>query len=205
MQIKDSNTEQAILEAAEKEFLDKGYARTKTTEIAKRAGVNHAMLHYYFRTKENLFDMVFQQKTQVLATSISATFNNEMSFFDRLRTLTETHFDFLVDNPKILFFIYSEVVNDEKRKAELVKIVSPKLELIIEKMTIAIDGELKKGTIRPITPFELLLNIISLNIMTFLAIPLLGVFDSEFPLEAKNMLKDRRESNVQFITNALKI
>ena len=55
----DVNTEQAIMEAAEKEFLDKGYTLTKTTEIARIAGVNHAMLHYYFRTKDNLFEKVF--------------------------------------------------------------------------------------------------------------------------------------------------
>ena len=58
----DKNTEQAILKAAEEEFLKKGYALSKTTDIAKQAGVTHAMLHYYFRTKENLFEKVFSQK-----------------------------------------------------------------------------------------------------------------------------------------------
>ena len=54
MKEETSNTEQSILKAAEKEFLKKGFSGSKTTEIAKEAGVTHAMLHYYFRTKENL-------------------------------------------------------------------------------------------------------------------------------------------------------
>ena len=59
---KKDNTEQAILQTAETEFLDKGFALAKTTEIAKQAGVTHAMLHYYYRTKEKLFERVFQEK-----------------------------------------------------------------------------------------------------------------------------------------------
>ena len=59
---KKDNTEQAILQAAETEFLDKGFALAKTTEIAKQAGVTHAMLHYYYRTKENCSSGFFKRK-----------------------------------------------------------------------------------------------------------------------------------------------
>ena len=62
MKEETSNTEQSILKSAEKEFLKKGFSGSKTTEIAKEAGVTHAMLHYYFRTKENLFNKVFSKK-----------------------------------------------------------------------------------------------------------------------------------------------
>lgn len=63
-EIKDRNTEQNILDAAEAIFLEKGYSGTTTTEIAKRAGVNHAMLHYYYRTKENLFEIIFEKQVK---------------------------------------------------------------------------------------------------------------------------------------------
>ena len=66
MKEETSNTEQSILKAAEKEFLKKGFSGSKTTEIAKEAGVTHAMLHYYFRTKENLFNKVFEEKAKQL-------------------------------------------------------------------------------------------------------------------------------------------
>ena len=64
-------SEQAILEAAEYEFTTKGFAATKTTQIAKKAGVTHAMLHYYFGTKEKLFNRVFEEKIGLLIKSIA--------------------------------------------------------------------------------------------------------------------------------------
>ena len=70
MKEETSNTEQSILKAAEKEFLKKGFSGSKTTEIAKEAGVTHAMLHYYFRTKENLFNKVFEEKARQLADTL---------------------------------------------------------------------------------------------------------------------------------------
>lgn len=77
---KEDNTEQAILQAAEKEFLDKGFALAKTTDIARAAGVTHAMLHYYYRTKEKLFERIFQEKVQVMSRSLCATFEDGKPF-----------------------------------------------------------------------------------------------------------------------------
>ena len=62
--------EQAILRAAERLFLDKGFALTSTTEIAREAGCNQALVHYYFRTKENLFEKIFEQKIRMLISNI---------------------------------------------------------------------------------------------------------------------------------------
>ena len=80
----EQNTEQAILKAAEKEFIEKGYALSKTTEIAKAAGVTHAMLHYYFRTKENLFDKVFQEKSRLIAGSFASIVNEDLPFLEKV-------------------------------------------------------------------------------------------------------------------------
>ena len=67
MDIKNEQSmEQAILEEAEKLFLEKGFALTSTTEIAKRVGCNQALVHYYFRTKDNLFNTIFRTKIQSL-------------------------------------------------------------------------------------------------------------------------------------------
>jgi len=204
MQIKDTNTEQAILDAAMIEFLDKGYARTKTTEIAKRAGVNHAMLHYYFRTKENLFNVVFQQKLQLLASSFTSTFNQDMPFFDQIKEAVENHFDFIDENPKLLFFIYSEVINNDERKLLLIKSLLPRVSTLLSKLKESIAEEIKKGTIEPIEPIELIMNIVSLNIVTFLAMPILGVLEDNTSFEIKNILRKRKENNVKFVINGLK-
>jgi len=205
MELKDNNTQQIILEAAEKEFIDKGFYGAKTTEIAKRAGVNHAMLHYYFRTKENLFNMVFQEKIGIIAHSLNATFDNDISFFDQIKLIIETHFDFLSDNPKLLFFVYSEVIKNEDRRKILSESILPRVNNLLIKLREAINEETKKGTINTIDPVELLLNIISLNLMTFLALPLLNTIDNQMPISLQEILRKRKESNVNFVINALKV
>lgn len=200
----DITTEQTILEAAELEFLDKGFAGAKTTAIAKRAGVNHAMIHYYFRTKENLFTMVFQQKIRILAESFSQSFNEELSFFDQLKLAIGTHFDFIAANPRLLFFVYGEIITNDRRKKMLVQSVFPKLKGIVKRLKDGIDAEVENGTIRFIRPTELLMNIIALNAITFLAMPLLQIIKRNNN-EVEKLLKQRRENNIQFIINGLKI
>nr|WP_297169530.1 TetR/AcrR family transcriptional regulator [uncultured Dysgonomonas sp.] len=204
MEKTDITTEQTILEAAELEFLDKGFAGAKTTAIAKRAGVNHAMIHYYFRTKENLFTMVFQQKIRILAESFSQSFNEELSFFDQLKLAIGTHFDFIAANPRLLFFVYGEIITNDRRKKMLVQSVFPKLKGIVKRLKDGIDAEVENGTIRFIRPTELLMNIIALNAITFLAMPLLQIIKRNNN-EVEKLLKQRRENNIQFIINGLKI
>ena len=92
---KEDNTEQLILKAAEEEFLEKGFVLAKTTEIARRAGVTHAMLHYYYRTKENLFEQVFRQKVQLVAKSLDTAFDEQLPFAQQLETLIQVHFEFI--------------------------------------------------------------------------------------------------------------
>lgn len=82
---KETNTEQLLPEAAEAEFLEKGYGKARTTEIAKRAGVNHAMLHYYFRTKEHLFEVVFRNKAALMSEVLYFSFNQDLPFLEKVK------------------------------------------------------------------------------------------------------------------------
>ena len=201
---KDITTEQTILEAAEYEFLEKGFAGAKTTAIAKRAGVNHAMIHYYFRTKENLFSMVYQQKIKTLAESFSQSFNQDLPFFEQLRLAIGNHYDFVAANPKLLFFIYGEIITHDERKKMLVRSVFPKLKGIVKRLKDRIDAEVENGSMRFIRPTELLMNIIALNAITFLAMPLLQVIRRN-DKEVEKLLLQRRENNIQFIINGLRV
>lgn len=72
--MKTKDTESEILKAAEQEFMLKGFDGTKTTSIAHAAGVTHAMLHYYFRTKEQLFERILTEKVQLMSESVLAAF-----------------------------------------------------------------------------------------------------------------------------------
>ncbi len=202
--IKDTNTEATILRCAEEVFLERGFDGAKTTEIARRAGVNHAMIHYYFRTKKNLFNVVFEEKLELLATSFSNSLSQNIPFFDKIRHAVESHFDFISENPRLLMFLYTEVVNDDDRKQLLATNILPKARKFLEELEKGVNEEVAKGTIRAIKPIEILLNIIALNVTTFLAFPLMEVVLGEGEM-MDAIMAERKESNVEFILNGMKI
>lgn len=202
--IKDTNTEATILRCAEEVFLERGFDGAKTTEIARRAGVNHAMIHYYFRTKKNLFNVVFEEKLELLATSFSNSLSQNIPFFDKIRHAVESHFDFISENPRLLMFLYTEVVNDDDRKQLLATNILPKARKFLEELEKGVNEEVVKGTIRAIKPIEILLNIIALNVTTFLAFPLMEVVLGEGEM-MDAIMAERKESNVEFILNGMKI
>jgi AcrR family transcriptional regulator len=202
----ENNNEQLILEAAEAEFLDKGYKNAATTAIAKRAGVTHAMLHYYFRTKENLFQKVFQNKVRLVGDSLYQNVNENLPFEQTIRKFIEFHFDFVRQNPKLLNFVYNEIVINKENRSFLLDQLRPKVLAVLNEFDKLLSAEVSKGTIRPIKVFDLLVNIASVNVMTFIAFPIIeDVISAQNPDYIKNLINERKESNVQFILNALKI
>ena len=201
MELKQNNTEQTILEAAEKVFLDKGYAGTKTTEIAQLAGVNHAMLHYYFRTKDNLFNKIFENKVQIFLSSFSETFEQDLSFLEKVKLSIETHFDFIGINPKIPMFIMREIIANKEKRDFILKKIIPKGMAVLTKLECAIKEEIEKGNINPVNPFDLLLNIASLNVFAYISGQ--AFFDNKEE-ELKIFLQQRKKNNVEVILKSLK-
>lgn len=203
MEKKDTNTEHIIKKAAEYEFLTRGYAGAKTTEIAKRAGVNHAMLHYYFRTKENLFNIVFEEMIQVMASSFAGTFDQDLPFFEKIQLGIETHFNIMEQNPRLPFFIYSEIITNEKRKEMFAQKLYPNISRILKDLQTGLDIEVEKGKAKPAKAIDILLNIISLNVFAFLAEPFLSLIGEKNHINYKELLQHRKENNVQVILKSL--
>lgn len=201
----ESENERLILEAAEAEFLEKGYNGAKTTAIAQKAGVTHAMLHYYYRTKENLFDMVFREKVQVLATSFEQILCDGLPFEEAITNFIHMHFQFIRQNPRLIYFVYNEVLSNKENRDMLHKSVFPILSKIYARMEKLVGREVAMGTIRPIKPLDLILNIVSLNMITFMIYPVMKEFVADQSDEYYiRVLKEREESNISFILNALK-
>ena len=200
------NNEQLILEAAEAEFLEKGYKNTPTTVIAKRAGVTHAMLHYYFRTKENLFRKVFQNKVRLLGNAVGQHVNEKLPFEEIIRKLIEAHFDFIRQNPKLVGFILTEIVHNEENRRILLDELRSKLITIFERFDKLLINEVLKGKVKPIKTIDLFLNVLSLNVMTFNVFPILAEVMPAYQSENfENLLDERKESIVQFVLNALRV
>ena len=199
------STEQIILEAAEAEFLEKGYGNTKTVAIARRAGVSHSMLHYYFRTKEQLFQKIFKEKVQILAQMFGGIFAKDASFTEIIRLVVETQFNFAAQNPQLPPFVFNEILSNKENRNWAIETIFPQIfpyYCTVEKL---LNDEIAKGAVRPITIRDLMLNVISINIVAFLALPVLtDAFNLDNGKALNHFLNERRESNVQFILNALK-
>ena len=204
MKINDSNTKQIILEAAEAEFLEKGYGSAKMLAIAKRANVSHSMLHYYFSSKENLFQTIFLQKSQIIVPLLENIFEQQLPFLELVRNFIETQFNFLRQNPKIPHFILSEILTNEVNRALLFEVLSPKIINVFGKFEKAFNEEVEKGVIRPLQFKNFIMNIVSINVSTFILLPVLEDIIWQNGKNIEDILNERRESNVQFVLSALK-
>jgi len=194
--------ERLILEAAEAEFLEKGHKGAATTAIAKRAGVTPAMLHYYYRTKDNLFQKVFHEKTRMMVNSLDAVFHENSTFEDTVRSFVETHFDFIAENPKLMIFLYNEIISCEECRKYFLEQLLPKLNHIADHFQKLIDDEVSNGLIKSIKLIDLMMNIISLNLITFMALPIMKEMT---PNQTNHFISERKENNVQFILSALRM
>jgi AcrR family transcriptional regulator len=203
MEIKNTNSEQAILDAAEKVFMDKGYSGAKMAEIAKIAGVNHAMLHYYFRTKENLFNRVFEKKAEFFLSAFKETFQLDLPFFEKIAECVEKHFDKIGENPKIPMFILREIVVNKEKKDFILKRIISTASFVFEELEKLICEEIAKRTIAPIAPIDLLINIASLNVLTFIVAQIYFDSDKGMNDELHRFLEKRKKNNVKVILKSL--
>ena len=197
------NKKQQILDAAEYEFLTNGYEATKTTQIAKRAGVTHAMLHYYYQSKENLFNKIFEDKIETLKAPIVALAQNkDIDLRDRIREIIELHFDFLKTHPDLPHFL----INEMRSNPQLIKILREKvgdtLRGTFATIQTEIDEYVTKGIMKPISAFDLFLDIVSLNVFTFISLPIFRhiVYDEE---KEQQLIENRKKEIIQTINHRI--
>ena len=198
-QIKETPTEEKILTAAEKLFYERGYAMTHTTDIAKEAGCNQALVHYYFRSKERLFDLFFEKKVKLFVSVFLSVGNDEKRFQDKIRRKIEAHFDILRGNPRLPFLLFNEISTNNKRLEKIRK----NLGVVPTNLLSNLDAELNelynKGEIQKITAVDLMMSIISLNAIMFIADPIVRVMTNSTDEEYVQLLDRRREENVRTI------
>lgn len=199
-----SNTEQVILEAAEKLFLEKGFALTSTTEIAKHAGCNQALVHYYFRTKEKLFEAVFEKETRLVISPFLQYNDSDASFEEHLKQLIEAHFDILRKNPKVPFLIFNELLTNPARLESFGKKMAELPQSILLKLDTDLKSEIKEGTIRPIKTIDLIMTIVSLNMTMFLTAPILKAAYNMSDKDFNKVVENRKRENVLIILRSLK-
>lgn len=168
------NTEQAIMEAAEELFLEMGYNQATTTLIAKRAGVTHAMLHYYFRTKEHVFMKVLEKILGELMQSFRPVMSRDEPFWETLEKGISTHFDFLAEHPRFVPFLYDTMIHNPELIDRMKENFLPVMERVFKFHVGRIEEEIAGGRICRIDPVQLMADIVTLNLSTFLLMPVVG-------------------------------
>ena len=205
MNIKDDkDKENAIINAATELFLDKGFASTSTTEIAKKVGCNQALVHYYFRTKERLFEAVFAEKFKSFATNILEINQGDFTFEEKLKLKIESHYDMLQDNPKLPLLIAYELNTNPKRLESMKEHLGDLPAKVFANFQTELDIEIEKGNIREIDVINLIFNILALNISMFIIGPILQSFAGLSKAEYDNLVNQRKKENVNTIIKSLR-
>ncbi|MDO5332738.1 MAG: TetR/AcrR family transcriptional regulator [bacterium] len=198
-----SHTEDRILQAAEAECLAKGYAGARTTAIAEAAGVTHAMLHYYFRTKDKLFERILNEKIQLVRDIMLFGIGDPgRPLEERIVATVERHFDFLAANPSLPRFMVNEVFSIPERMMLIIDQMRLHAPLLLAGLQREIDDLAAEGRCRRVDARMLLLDIISLNIFTFMAEPIVRSLMGN-SCENEQFLAARKRENVETIMRKL--
>ncbi|MBO4665359.1 MAG: TetR/AcrR family transcriptional regulator [Paludibacteraceae bacterium] len=202
--MRDNKTEKIILQAAEEEFLLKGFAGARTTEIAQKAGVNHAMLHYYFNTKEQLFEQVMTDKITLFRDSVASVFEqSDLPVLQQIMEAMSRHFDFVRQNPLLPRFILNEISVRPEYIENIKSKLLPLASNIFSKLQHSLDEAFARGEICQINALTLMLDIVSLNLFVFIAHPIITQMQSVLG-DLDTFYEARKQENINIIVNRLK-
>ena len=206
---KSADTEAKILEAARSVFIRRGTAGARMQEIAAEAGVNQALLHYYFRSKDQLGAAVFEQMASRLFPALLQALASDLSLDGKIEKIVSLYHESLAANPFLPGYILSELHHHPERIETILGkvgggdprgIIAPVFLRLNEQIT----AEVAAGRMRPITAREFVVNLVSLCIFPFAARPMLslmlGLDDKSFP----TFIAERQRTLAAFYKNALR-
>ena len=163
----DLSTEEKIMEAARKVFTEKGYAAARTRDIAEESGINLALLNYYFRSKEKLFELVMLEKVNKLFGAIIPILSDEKTELEeKLDKIAESYIDLLLVNPDLPIFVLSEI---RRRPEKFAQLVNAK-----ERVTQSVFMKQLMARKLNVSPFHILINLLGITVFPFVAKPVLS-------------------------------
>ncbi|MCE4565773.1 TetR/AcrR family transcriptional regulator [Maribellus sp. CM-23] len=200
--LKKDNTEEKILNAAQNVFIEKGMDGARMQAIADEAGINKALLHYYFRTKEKLFNAIFTKVFSQIFPNLMTMVRSERPLEEKLGMFVETYIDLLQKNPFLPTFILKEMNRNPDFLAKIIKGsgVNP------TEVIAMFEKEMDAGKIRRMDPRDILVNILGLSIFPIAAGPLITIMFFENDKAAYKAFIERRKKTVtEFVLNSILI
>lgn len=203
---RNKNIEKRILWVAERLFLEKGFSGTSTTEIAKSVGCNQALIHYYFRTKEKLFWDIFSPKMEQVVEYLDAPLDENVDFLERIRNIIDFYFGMLELDERLAPFIVNELIMHPGRWEYFRQrfLRSESRSNAYDRFESMVQEEVAKGTIREVQAIDVLLDIMSLCISTFIVAPM-GFAHGECDTDSrKEYLAHRKSAVTELVISGLR-
>ncbi|MFY0688729.1 MAG: TetR/AcrR family transcriptional regulator [Cyclobacteriaceae bacterium] len=198
---KDLKTEERIIKSAKEVFVRKGMAGARMQEIADHAGINKALLHYYYRSKDQLFSAIFKDTMSEFLPTLFSTLVKDIPLEAKIYTLAEAYIEFFRANPYMPMFILSEIQRDPEG---LLRLFHVKQHLKFDVLQKQLEEGAASGSIRPISVKMFMTNLMSMLVFPFVAKPMLtglmGLADPKFD----EFMEVRKTEVPKFIMNALR-
>ena len=183
---KELSTEEKILISASKVFTEKGFSGTRTRDIAEEAGINLALLNYYFRSKEKLFEQVMKAKIVLLFGQILPIITDEKTTLEeKIDLTTEKYIDILSKNPNLPVFVISEI---QKKNSELTSIIP--IRKVFNNSSLIKQIKEKRPDMNPL---HFLVSFLGMTIFPFVAKPIFNAFQIIKDDEFQQFIDERRK------------
>jgi len=197
---KEQNTEDKIVDAAKTVFVQKGMDGARMQHIADEAGINKALLHYYFRTKDKLFEKVFTMLFKDIFSIFDRAVSEELSFEEFLEGFIRQYIKMIKSKPYIPQFIIHEL----NRNPERIVAVMQSSNFDKQRLFDLIDKAIEEKVIRPIQPVHLITNILSMCVFPFIAKPIITgfVMDGD-KTKYQQYIDERPDEVIAFVKRAV--
>jgi len=202
---KDDSTEERILKVARKIFLEKGFAATRMQNIATEADINKAMLHYYFRSKQKLFERIFRDAISEIAPGIFSIMRGDLPLEQKVQQLVAFYSKLLAENPQLPGFVIHEIQQDQGGFLRLAVKDNPLQPAnVINMFMNKLDKELNADETKPyIDPKQFFISLIGLTVFPFIAKPIMmaifGLDEDAF----QQFIKERMDFIPEFMMAAI--
>ena len=187
---KKEGAEYKIKEAARKVFLEKGFAATKTREIAEAADMNLALLNYYFRSKKKLYEIIMVETLQSFSEGVILIFNDDnTSLKEKVSLFVDHYIALLSQNENVAPFIINAVRDSPDEYLSKIGILDEVKSSVFIKQ---FQEGMMKGEIPPIHPVHFILNLMSLIVFPFIAQPMISVVSGIPKLDFFESVQERK-------------
>jgi AcrR family transcriptional regulator len=198
----DKQTEEKIFESATEVFIEKGMDGARMQDIADRAGINKSLLHYYYRTKDHLFNAVYEMIAGQMFKKFAPVFDENLSLEEKIRFFLREHISFMQKNPRLPSFILNEIHRNPERIRKLIQSID------INKLWTTLEAqhkeELKRYNITKKNLPQFMTTVAGMSVFPFAAKPIIASIMEKMGYNFDQYIEERKEYAADFVINSLK-